>query len=191
MQQQHAYGAKIRKLWPAELDLYQEHLIRLDRESRRLRFGMARSDAFIRDHAARVNDQKSLVYAYLEDGDVRAAAELRPLGSPPHAEAEAALSVEQPYQDGGLGTELLGRVIRAARNRGLRRLYMNCMIENKKMQRVAKKYDAVLQFERGDVIGELAPMAPNYFSIWHEIVENERGFVMAVLDFQRRMTRAA
>jgi RimJ/RimL family protein N-acetyltransferase len=191
MQHQHAYGAKIRKLWPAELDLYQEHLIRLDRESRRLRFGMAPSDAFIRNHAAQVNDHKSLVYAYLEDGHVRAAAELRPLGSPPHSEAEAAFSVEQSYQDGGLGTELLGRVIRAARNRGMRRLYMNCMLENRKMQRVAKKYDAVLQFERGDVIGKLAPLAPNCFSIWHEMVENERGFVMAVFDFQRRMMRAA
>jgi len=191
MENHNAYSAKTRKLWPAELGLYQEHLIRLDRESRRLRFGMARGDDFIRDHAAQVNDFKSVVYAYIEDGQVRAAAELRPLGSPPHREAEAALSVELEYQDSGLGTELLGRVIRAARNRGLRRLYMNCMIENKKMQRVAKKYDAVLQFERGDVIGELATPAPNYFSIWHEMVENERGFVMAVLDFQRRMMRAA
>lgn len=187
----HAYRLKIRKLWPAELGLYRDHLLRLDPESRRTRFGMAPSDDFIRAHAGRVNDMKSLVYGYFDDGQVRAAAELRPLGQPPHLEAEAAFSVEKSYQDSGLGTELFGRVIRAARNRGLRRLYGNCLLENRKMQRIAKKYDASLSFEQGNVLSELVPMAPNYFSIWHEIAENECGFVMAVLDFQRRVMRAA
>jgi RimJ/RimL family protein N-acetyltransferase len=152
-----ANNAKIRKLQPAELGLYQEHLIRLDVESRRLRFGMARSDDFICDYVAQVSDFKSVVYAYLDDGQVRAAAELRPSGPQPHRQAEAAVSVEQSCQDSWLGTELLGRIIHDARDRGIRRLCMNCMLENKKMQRVAKKYDALLQFERGDVVGELTP----------------------------------
>ena len=187
----HAYRLKIRKLWPAELDLYRDHLLRLDPESRHTRFGMAASDDFIRDHADRVNDLKSLVYGYFDGAEVRAAAELRPLGHPPHREAEAAFSVEKPYQESGLGTELFGRVIRAARNRGLRRLYGNCLLENRKMQHIARKYDATLRFEQGNVLSELAPMAPSCFSIWHEMAEDECGFVMAVLEFQRRLLRAA
>ena len=181
----------VRKLWVTELPLFRDHLLRLDQDSRRMRFGMAADDRFVEDYAMRVNDMKSLVYAYIEDGEVRAAAELRRLGPTLRGEAEAAFSVESAHQDSGIGTDLLGRIIRAARNRSIHRIYMNCLLENRKMQRVAKKYDAVLHFEQGDVIGELAPATPNYFSIWREAVEDEMGFVMAVLDIQRRFLPAA
>jgi GNAT superfamily N-acetyltransferase len=182
---------EIRKLWMTELDKYRDHLLRLDSSSRRLRFGMGVGDAFVTDYAARVNDMQSIVYGFFIDGEIRAAAELRALGANLQGEAEAAFSVEQDYQDTGIGTELMGRVIRAARNRNIVRLYMNCLAENRKMQRIARKYEAVLHFEEGDVVGELAPSGPNYFSIWREAMDDERGFVMAVLDLQRRLMPAA
>ncbi|RME99428.1 MAG: GNAT family N-acetyltransferase [Alphaproteobacteria bacterium] len=181
----------IRKLWPTEIPAYRDHLLRLDADSRRLRFGMTASDDFISDYASRISHMKSIVFGYFVDGVIRAAAELRPLDGPLPHEAEAAFSVERPYQDSGIGTELMGRVIRAARNRNIHRIYMNCLAENRKMQRVAKKYDAVLQFEEGDVVGELAPATPNCFSIWREALEDEHGFVMAVLDLQRHFMPAA
>ncbi|MGI9384609.1 MAG: GNAT family N-acetyltransferase [Methyloligellaceae bacterium] len=181
----------VRKLWVTELGLFGDHLLRLDPDSRRMRFGMAVDDRFIEDYALRVNDMKSLVYGYVEDGQIRAAAELRRLGASLRGEAEAAFSVEKDFQDSGIGTDLLGRIIRAARNRGIHRIYMNCLLENQKMQRVARKYDAVLHFEHGEVVGEVEPSTPNYFSIWREAVEDEMGFVMAVLDIQRRLMPAA
>jgi GNAT superfamily N-acetyltransferase len=104
--------------------------------------------------------------------------------------AEAAFSVEKPYQDLGIGSELMGRVIRAARNRGIPRLYMSCLAENSKMQAIARKYDADLRFEYGEVIGEILPGSPNYFSIFAEAVEDRVGFMMAVLDLQNRMVQA-
>lgn len=182
---------KIRKLWVTELGLYRDHLLRLDENSRRMRFGMGVGPDFIEDYARRVGDMKSVVYAYVEDGEVRAAAELRRFSFEVQGEAEAAFSVEEDYQDSGIGTELLGRVIRAARNRRIRRIYMNCLLENRKMQRVARKYEAVLHFDHGEVVGELEPATPNYFSLWREAVEDEMGFVMAVLDLQKRMRPAA
>lgn len=182
---------KIRKLWVTELGLYRDHLLRLDEESRRLRFGMGVSDEFIEDYSRRVGDMKSVVYAYVEDGEVRAAAELRRFSFEVQGEAEAAFSVEEDFQDSGIGTELLGRVIRAARNRRIRRIYMNCLLENRKMQRVARKYEAVLHFDHGEVVGEVEPATPNYFSLWREAVEDEMGFVMAVLDLQKRLRPAA
>ena len=106
-------------------------------------------------------------------------------------EAEAAFSVEKPYQDQGVGTELMGRVIRAARNRGIRRLCMSCLAENSKMQAIARKYEAELRFEYGEVIGEIMPEAPNYFSLLAEAVEDRFGYMMAVLDLQSRLVRAA
>ncbi|MCG8558893.1 MAG: GNAT family N-acetyltransferase [Hyphomicrobiales bacterium] len=181
----------VRKLWVTEIGLFRDHLLRLDPDSRRMRFGMAADDRFVEDYALRVNDMKSLVYGYVEDGEVRAAAELRRLGAALRGEAEAAFSVEKDYQDSGIGTDLLGRIIRSARNRGIHRIYMNCLLENRKMQRVARKYEAVLHFEHGEVVGEVEPATPNYFSIWREAVEDEMGFVMAVLDIQRRLLPAA
>jgi PAS domain S-box-containing protein len=129
---------------------------------------------------------RDLTEAMLKIFSVRAAAELRPLGAYLQGEAEAAFSVERDWQGMGFGTELMGRVIRSARNRGIRRLYMNCLAENRKMQHIARKYEAELKFEEGEVLAELLPAAPNYFSIWRETLENEYGFVMAVLDLQRR-----
>jgi GNAT superfamily N-acetyltransferase len=181
----------IRKLWPTELDQFRAHLLRLDTEGRRQRFAHSVSDTFIEDYATRVLDMGSVVYGYFEGEAVRAAAELRKLGDTWGFEAEAAFSVEKEFQDQGLGTELMGRVIRAARNRGLQRLYMSCLAENTKMQAIARKHEADLRFEFGEVVGEIVPDQPNYFSILAEAVEDRVGYMMAVLDLQKRLARAA
>ncbi|MEM8743526.1 MAG: GNAT family N-acetyltransferase [Pseudomonadota bacterium] len=180
-----------RKLFVTEYHKYCDHLLRLDGESRRMRFGMMVDENFIRSYADRLQDMKSIIYGHIVDGEVRAAAELRPLGNPTHSEAEAAFSVEENFQNSGIGTELLGRVIRAARNRSIHRIYMNCLAENRRMQAIAKKYDAELEFDQGDVVGRVAPSSAHYFSIWREAVEDEMGFVMAVLDLQRKFLPAA
>src|SRR5690606_1290725 len=131
----------IRKLWPAEVDKFGRHLLRLDPESRRMRFAHAVSNAFIADYASRMHHMGSIVYGYLHGTELRGAAELRKLGNVWGEEAEAAFSVEKDWQDRGIGTELMGRVIRAARNRGVARLYMSCLAENTKMQAIARKHD--------------------------------------------------
>jgi RimJ/RimL family protein N-acetyltransferase len=181
----------IRKLWPTEADRFRHHLLRLDKENRRLRFAHFVSDSFIEDYASRMAEFGSVVYAYVLDGRVRAAAELRRLGDGWGEEAEAAFSVEKTYQDQGIGTELMGRVVRAARNRGVRRLYMSCLAENSKMQAIARKHEADLRFEYGEVIGEILPETPNYFSILQEAAEDRVGFMIAVLELQTRLVRAA
>ena len=191
MTQRPAETGTIRKLFASEYHKYRDHLLRLDGESRHMRFGMAVDDAFIVDYARRLNDMKSILYAHIIGGEVRAAAELRPLAGQMHGDAEAAFSVEKRYQDSGIGTQLVGRIIRAARNRSITRVYMNCLATNRKMQAIAKKHGAILQFEAGDVVGRVAPTPAHYFSIWREAVEDEMGFVMAVIDLQRRFLPAA
>ena len=181
----------IRRLWPTETDRFRDHLLRLDKDSRRLRFAHAVSDAFIEDYASRMTEYGSLVYGHVVDGKVRGAAELRRLGDAWGEEAEAAFSVEKAYQDHGVGSDLMGRVVRAARNRRVRQLYMSCLAENAKMQVIAKKHEAVLRFEYGEVIGEILPETPDYFSMVAEAAEDRVGFMIAVLDLQSRMVRAA
>jgi GNAT superfamily N-acetyltransferase len=133
----------IRKLWPMETQKFRDHLLRLDGDSRRMRFAHGVSEAFIADYASRMNDMDAIVFGHFEDGEVRAVAELRKLGAVWSPDAEAAFSVEAPYQNQGLGTELMGRVVQAARNRGVQHLYMSCLAENSKMQVIARKHHAL------------------------------------------------
>lgn len=184
-------GGSIRKLWPTEANKFRDHLLRLDKDSRRMRFAHGVSDTFIEDYASRMSDMGSIVYAYMVDGHVRAAAELRKLSDTWGHEAEGAFSVESAYQDKGIGTELMGRVIRAARNRGIQHLFLSCLAENNKMQAIARKHEADLRFEYGEVVGEIVPQEPNYFSILAEAVEDRVGLMLAVLDLQNRIVKAA
>ena len=181
----------VRRLWPPETDKFRDHLLRLDRESRRMRFAHSVSDSFIEAYAGRMSELGSLVFGHVVDGKVRGAAELRRLGDNWGEEAEAAFSVEKTCQDQGVGTELMGRVVRAARNRRIRRLYMSCLAANARMQAIARKHEAMLRFEYGEVIGEILPAHPTYFSQLAEAAEDRVGFMIAVLDLQSRLVRAA
>jgi GNAT superfamily N-acetyltransferase len=188
-------GVRIRRLWPTETDKFRDHLLRLDKESRRMRFAHSVSDAFIENYAGqikdRMNDSSAIVYGYFVDGEVRAAAELHKLGATWGKEAEAAFSVEEPYQNEGIGTELMGRVIRAARNRGVDHLYMSCLAENAKMQTIARKHQAHLRYEPGEVVADIVPPAPSYLSMFLEAMEDRLGYLIAVLDLKERIVRAA
>jgi len=191
MSEQPFGGGTIRKLWPSESDKFRDHLLRLDKDSRRMRFAHAVSDNFIDDYAGRMNEMGAIVYGYLEGGEVRAVAELKKLGDTWGQEAEAAFSVEPGYQEKGIGTELMGRVIRAGRNRSVNHLYMSCLAENRKMQAIARKHEADLRFEYGEVIGEIVPIDPNYFSILAEAMEDRVGYLLAVLDVSRERAKKA
>ena len=156
-----------------------------------MRFGMGVDDAFIQGYAERADFTKSVIYGYFVGGDMCAAAELRTIGESWSQEAEAAFSVENAYQGTGVGTDLLGRIVLAARNRGIERLYMNCLSENRKMQRIARKYDAELHFDHGEVVGQVKTTGPTPVSLWREAMDDGNGFVMAVLDLPLRLLPAA
>jgi RimJ/RimL family protein N-acetyltransferase len=184
-------GGTVRKLWPTEMEKFRDHLLRLDKDSRQLRFGLSVDDTFIEAYTARADFKATVIYGYFAGGEMHAAAELRCVGEGWGTEAEAAFSVEPAFQDGGVGTDLLGRVLLAARNRGIHRLYMNCLPENRKMQRIARKYDAELHFDHGEVVGKVRTPGPTPATLWSEAIDDGNGFVMAVLDLPLRLLPAA
>ena len=180
----------IRKLWSAEAPLFRDHLLRLDTASRRMRFGYGASSNYLETYAERMSEPGTLTYAYVEDGAVRAAAELKQLGGLWGHDAEAALSVEATHQNQGLGTKLLGRLIQSARYRGLQHLILNCLPENERMQAVAKKHDAGLSIAHGEVKGEITADGSAYFSFFEEAFENRVSLMFGLIDMQSRLSKS-
>jgi GNAT superfamily N-acetyltransferase len=189
MQEPLADGGLVRKLWIGEADRYRDHLLRLDGNSRHSRFGGGVSDGFIRDYVHTTFGLCAAVHGFFVDGVLRGAAELRPFGAPFVREAEAALSIEAPWQSHGVGSVLLDRTLLAARNRGIRTLHMACLATNRRMQELARKFDAELTFDFGGVVGEVAAARPTPLSVMREFVVDGHGFATAVLDVQSRMLR--
>ena len=124
------------------------------------------------------------------DGVMRGAAELRQLGNHSPGQAEAAISVEKPWQSHGVGSGLLRRTLLAARNRGFRHLHMACLADNRRMQQLARKFAAELSFDFGSVVGEVESMRANPLSVMQELIADHHGFATAILDLQSRMLRA-
>jgi GNAT superfamily N-acetyltransferase len=180
----------IRKLWPGETRKYRDHLLRLDEDSRRRRFGGNVSDQHIRNHVEGTKGFDAVLHGFFVDGVLRGAAELRFLGPRLFArEAEAAFSVEAPWQSHGVGSALLERTLLAARNRGVKFLHLACLADNKRMQQLARKFDAELSFDFGCVVGELAAPRPTPLSLMREIIDDGQSIASAVLDAQSRMLK--
>src|SRR5262245_4470032 len=182
-------GGLIRKLWIGEADLYREHLLRLDRESRRNRFAGAVSDQFVRDYADLAFGIDAVIHGFFVDGALRGAAELRTVGMPILRSAEAAFSIEKPWQSHGVGSMLLERTLLAARNRGLKSLHLACLVDNKRMQQLARKYEAELSFDFASVVGEVTAPRPTPLSLMRELLADGHGFATAVFDVQTRLLR--
>ena len=84
----------IRKMWIDRAGPYRDHLLRLDADSRRNRFGGAVSDEFIINYIELSLGLDAVIHGFFVDGALRGVAELRPLGRGFAEEAEAAFSIE-------------------------------------------------------------------------------------------------
>jgi ribosomal protein S18 acetylase RimI-like enzyme len=150
----------IRRLWRFERDQVRDHLLRLDPDDRLLRFGGYASNAHIAAYGERLDWRRDLVLGYVCGGIVRGLAELKPIGASRPRSAELAVSVERPFQNRGIGTALLRRLMIAARNRLIEQLYMICLMDNGRAVRLARRLDGALQFDHGEVQARIEPPWP-------------------------------
>ncbi len=194
MDQTELHRGVVRRLFPTDLTEFKAHLLRLGPTARRERFGMAVSDDFIEQYANRCFGIDDVIYGYVEDGVVHGAGELRgighnlPLGF--GGSAEAAFSVEKEWRRRGIGRELMGRIVRAARNRRADTLYMSCLVTNAAMLSLAKKFSAELRIEPDESKGCIAPIAPTIASLMDEAQDDLTGFATAVVDLHKRQMTA-
>jgi RimJ/RimL family protein N-acetyltransferase len=181
----------LRRVLRSETHLIEDHLLRLEEDARRRRFGHDVSDQFIRDYAQHAADYGNLTFAYFLDGEIRAIAEMRQSDRAFGKTAEVAFSVERLFANMGIGTRLMGRIIRSARNRGIRQLLLVCLRDNIKMQAIARHYGADLSTQEGSIVADITPIRADYASIASEFLDDRMVFVQAAFDLQTRLARMA
>ncbi|HET6388731.1 GNAT family N-acetyltransferase [Hyphomicrobium sp.] len=177
----------VRRLLTSETYLLDEHLHRLDPEARHRRFGHDVSDEFITRYASHAGDFGNVTFGYFVEGELRAVAELRPDDLLHPSAAEVAFSVEKPFVNRGIATQLMGRVIRTARNRGLRHLILVCLRDNAKMQAIARHYGADIKIEDGSVIADIVPSDADYASWAGELLDERMTYLHSALDLRKRL----
>jgi len=139
-----------------ELPLLRAHLLRLDPASRHDRFNGFMDDDFVERYAAKCADDGTIIVAYIEDGEVRGAAELHPPDQAPDALPEIAFSVEASARRQGVGSILFKRLISEARWKGYHALRITTGAQNQAMRSLANKFGAHLIFRQGESTGTIA-----------------------------------
>ncbi|MBL8586769.1 MAG: GNAT family N-acetyltransferase [Bradyrhizobiaceae bacterium] len=183
-------GGLIRKLWDFEKNIYRDHLLRLDRDSRRNRFCGAIGDDIVRTYAETTHGPDVVVHGFFVDGVLRGAADMRIARPLDLQEAEAAFSIEKAWQSHGVGSALLERTLLSARNRGIKHLQVCCLMENRRMQHLARKFEAEITFDFGSVVGTMENPRPTPLSLMQELVTDSHSFAAAYVDFQSSLFKS-
>jgi len=131
-----------RELSADEHSGFYDHLLRLGATSRYMRFGYAVSDDFLKTYCTEIGRLNIVTYGAFVGGVLRAVAELRRVSEVCPHDGEIGLTVEDDWQDAGIGTELLAQVQAVAKLRGIETIYMICSRKNYRMRSVAHKAHA-------------------------------------------------
>ena len=152
-----------RELTPFERPKLAAHLIALDAEDRRLRFGLPVSDDTIRDYVARIDFGRDAVFGAFDDAlELAGAAHL----ARADRHAELGVSVLPAHRGRGIGGALLERAHTHARNWGIGTLFMHCLTENAAMMHLARKQGMRIAAASGEADAHLAlpPASPASFA---------------------------
>ena len=147
-----AKGGPVRILASHELPLFRDHLLRLDRESRRDRFNGSLCDDWVAKYAERSVHDGTVILAYFEDGVIRGAAELHQADLV-NIEPEVAFSVESCMRRKGVGSILFTQLIAKAKSMGYKKLRVTTGAQNDAMRALAGKFGAKLSFRHGESTG--------------------------------------
>lgn len=137
----------VHELGRAQQAAITDHFLALDKEDRRLRFGLALSDETLRSYVADIRyGSDSLFGVYADDLTLLAVVHLASRADP----AELGLSVLPAARGQGLGTLLFARAVMRARNLGLHKLFMHCLAQNDAILHIARKAGMKVTTENGE-----------------------------------------
>ncbi len=144
------WSDRIISIEASKIDCLLEHLLRLDGDARSKRFCHLVSDEYLHDYVRRLDLMEARIIGFFGAGQMHAAVELRPTGSPRARAFEAAITVERNWQGRGIGTALMLRTITVARALGANHIVMDCLAGNLRMRRIIARFEADLLFGNDD-----------------------------------------
>ena len=130
-----------------------EHLLKLNEEDRRLRFGTQTPNEVIEHYVAGLNFSEDAVFGVF-DADLQligiAHLAYLPAVKGQARAAEFGVSVLPEGRGQGLGTALLERSAVHSRNSNIQSLYVHCLANNKPMMHLAQKAGMQVEYAFGD-----------------------------------------
>lgn len=134
-------------------EAYLAHLLALEGDDIRLRFGSPLPAAAIEAYVARIDFDTDTLFGVHGDGLTLAGAAHVAFS---HDIAELGVSVVSHARRRGIGEALVARAAEHARNRLVPRLYMHCLAENGGMIRIARRAGMQVVVEAGDADAHVA-----------------------------------
>jgi GNAT superfamily N-acetyltransferase len=150
-----AFDGPVRKLSQAELNLVQNHFIRLDRDTLYHRFGSSVSDELLVRHVDSMGNSDMTIFGCCILGRIRGVAELRQFGSGQNRQAEAALTVEREYRDLGIEKALMAAMIDEAWRARLSEILVCFDVRDRHMRRLLEQFHASSRFEETDCFARI------------------------------------
>lgn len=121
----------------SQKDLIKQHLINLDDDSKRMRFGYSISDENISQYVEKSLDTRTnFWYAYVDEGKCIGAVHIALIGDT----AELGISINQEFRGKKLSNNLFERALTHLKAFRISHITMQCLSENAVIQHLAKKY---------------------------------------------------
>ena len=132
-----------RRLTALDKHELKSHLLKLQGEDRRLRFGGLVSDFVIEQYVDKSIDD--VWFGCFDDGLISACHV-----AIDNKEAELGCSVDKDYRGAGIAQEMFERAVTHIRSLGIETVYMHCLTENEAMKHIARKNDMIVVSEYGE-----------------------------------------
>jgi len=192
----------MRRLVPMEAERLRRHLLRMPPGDRRLQYGRAVGDDFIDAYAARFDWLRGVAVGVFDEGELVASGLLTPvdadlppalahgkaagLGSllrsvMPAGTASLSIAVEPAYQGCGLGRSLTRRLLLAAQNRFIAKVYVLCTAENTAMRHLAETLGGQTDVFREETESLFSLPWPSAASFGAEAAYDAEGWAKAAL----------
>lgn len=167
----------IKELSRFEHPALEQHLLKLEGEDRRLRFGAGLNDFAIGRYVKGIDFERDAVFGAVdEDLFIIGAAHL----ARADGHAELGVSVLPGHRDLGIGGALLRRAHMHARNWGVRTLFMHCLAENGAMMHLARRQGMDIATGSGEANAWLALPPADASSYMNAVLEQR----VALFDYE-------
>lgn len=180
----------IRELHQQHQDEILGHLLELNEEDRRLRFGTLTSDEVLRSYVEHIDFENDAIFASFDNQlkliGLAHLAYLTTSETRPDT-AEFGVSVLPNGRGLGIGTALLKRAAIHARNTSINTLFVHCLANNRAMMKLASKAGMEVEYAYGDADAYLMLPPANVGSIVEEAnSEQWAGFDYALKQHLKR-----